>query len=85
MHERNLPPPPEQRLESVLTVSSDSLVPCAGCGKPFAQRRPNHRYCSPACRMAAFQAKQGKDRAERDAKVRLKLREAIELLEDPTP
>jgi len=35
--------------------------------------------------MAAFQAKQGKDRAERDAKVRLKLREAIELLEDPTP
>jgi len=81
---------PEPRPQTVLTLSSEALVRCPGCGSPFAPRRPNHKYCGAKCRMLAFHGKQGADRRERDAKVRLKLREAqhavneaLEVLEKP--
>lgn len=69
---------PEQRPQSVLTVSSVALVPCPGCQKPFPPRRPNHRYCSAKCRLVAFQQKQAGQQAERDAQIRLLLRTVIE-------
>jgi hypothetical protein len=56
-------------------------MPCATCGTPFAVRRKDHRFCSAPCRLAAFQRDREPKRRERDAKVRLLLREALTLLE----
>jgi predicted nucleic acid-binding Zn ribbon protein len=77
-----VPSAPEQRPQNVITLLPGVLVACPGCGKAFAPRRPNHRYCSATCRVVWFQQKQEKARRERDAKVRLLLKEALELLED---
>jgi len=43
-------------------------------------RRKDHRFCSAKGRLAGFQQKQEKERRERDAKVRLLLQEALNLL-----
>lgn len=67
---------PEQRPQNVLTPSPGILVACPGCGKSFEPRRPNHRYCSTTCRVVWFQQKETRARRERDAMVRMKLREA---------
>ena len=29
-------------------------VPCAHCGRVVEARRPHRKFCSPACRMAAW-------------------------------
>lgn len=36
--------------------------PCADCGQPFSGRRSDARYCSNACRQAAWRARQKRDR-----------------------
>jgi len=81
---------PERHLQSVITLWSESLVACPGCGTPVAPRRPNQQYCGPKCRAVAFVKRQGQARRERDAKARLLLRTVIEtarevqhLLEEP--
>lgn len=74
-------PMPEPRPQNVLTQLSGILVACPGCTKLFAPRRPNHRYCSTTCRVVWFQQKETRDRRERDAKVRLLLKEALTLLD----
>jgi hypothetical protein len=68
------------------------MMPCAVCGMPFEVRRPNQRYCAPKCRGVAFAQRRTQDRTERDARVRIKLREAqhavaeaLRLLRDPPP
>jgi hypothetical protein len=83
---------PNPRLQNVVTLSSASLVACPGCTKPFAPRRPNQRYCATKCRLMAFQLRREQARTERDAHVRIKLREAqhavaeaLWLLRDPPP
>jgi hypothetical protein len=48
------------------------------CGTSFEPRRTDHRFCSPKCRLVWFQQKPERARRERDAKVRLLLRTAIE-------
>jgi predicted nucleic acid-binding Zn ribbon protein len=54
------------------------MMPCTVCGTPFEVRRKDHRFCSPKCRLVWFQQKPEKARRERDAKVRLLLRTAID-------
>jgi len=54
--------------------------PCAFCKTPFEVRRKNHRYCSARCRLTAFQGKRDGRIQDRDAKVRLLLKEALRLL-----
>lgn len=76
---------PEHRPQTVITVSSASATACLGCQKPFQPRRPNQRYCSTPCRAVAFQRRRDQAQAERDAKVRLHLKEALALLEDSGP
>ena len=53
---------------------------CA-CGTTFEPSRKDHRFCSAKCRLAGFQQTREAARRERDAKVRLLLREALTLLE----
>ncbi len=55
---------------------------CLTCGTEFAPRRRDHRYCSPKCRLRAFEAKREAKHQDRDAHVRMLLREALELLEE---
>ena len=64
------------------------MMPCAVCGKLFEVRRKDHRFCSGKCRLVWFQEKPEKERRERDAKVRLLLKDALTLLEpekEPAP
>ena len=71
---------PEGSLESVVTLSTGTLVPCPGCGRPFEPRRPNQRHCSPKCRgLALTQRREAKQR-ERDASVRLLLTTALDAI-----
>jgi hypothetical protein len=55
---------------------------CATCQRAFEVRRKDHRFCSAKCRLASFHHKQLRERRERDAKVRLLLGEALNLLSD---
>ena len=55
---------------------------CVTCGRPFEAKRKDHRFCSATCRLVAFHAKDGADRRERDAKVRLLLRTATDSIEE---
>ncbi len=55
---------------------------CLTCGIEFEAKRGHHRYCSAACRLQAFLARREAKRQERDAQVRLKLQEALALLEN---
>jgi len=54
------------------------------CGTTCEPRRKNHRFGSAKCRPAGFQQKQEHERRERDAKVRLLLKEVLALLEPET-
>lgn len=83
---------PEPCPQNVVTLSSETLVACPGCEKPFQPRRKDQRFCSTKCRLAAFQERREQDRHDRDAHVRIKLREAqhavaeaLWLLRDPPP
>jgi predicted nucleic acid-binding Zn ribbon protein len=51
------------------------------CGRSFEPRRKDHRFCSAKCRLAGFQQRREREGRERDAKVRLLLKEALTLLE----
>ena len=55
---------------------------CATCQRDFEVRRKAHRFCSAKCRLAWFHQKQAREREERDARVRLLLKDALELLSD---
>ncbi len=57
---------------------------CHHCGQAFEPRRRDHRYCSAACRLQAFLARREAKCQERDAKVRMLLRQALEALDDPS-
>ncbi len=57
---------------------------CLTCRTEFEPRRRDHRFCSAACRLQAFLARREAKRQERDAQVRMLLREALELLEETT-
>lgn len=46
------------------------------CGTTFEPRRKDHRFCSAKCRLAGFQLEREAKRRDRDATVRMKLREA---------
>jgi hypothetical protein len=50
------------------------------CGTLFEPRRKDHRFCSAKCRLAGFQQTREAMRRERDARVRLLLGEALDLL-----
>ena len=54
--------------------------PCATCQSVFEVRRKDHRFCSAKCRLTWFHRKQARARDERDAKVRLLLKEALGML-----
>ncbi len=55
---------------------------CLTCRSEFEPRRRDHRYCSAACRLQAFLARREAKHQDRDAQVRLKLQEALALLEN---
>ncbi len=59
------------------------MAACTTCGTEFEPKRRDHRFCSAACRLQAFLARREAHRQERDAKVRMLLREALGLLEKP--
>ncbi len=58
--------------------------PCDQCGQAFEPRRRDHRFCSAECRLQAFLARRDAQRQEWHAQVRMRLREALELLEETT-
>lgn len=41
----------------IVTTSSTTASSCAACGQPFDRTR-RQRYCTPACRQAAWRARQ---------------------------
>ena len=58
------------------------MAACATCGTDFEPKRQAHQYCSAACRLQAFVARRDHQWRERDTKLRLLLREALELLKE---
>lgn len=77
------PPSPERSPSSVRTPT---MVPsCPICGEPLQGRQT---VCSAKCRITRSRQRREAKRDDRDAKVRLLLREALGLLEpqkDPSP
>ncbi|OAI44353.1 hypothetical protein AYO43_09235 [Nitrospira sp. SCGC AG-212-E16] len=71
---------PEQRPGRVLTRLL--IRSCAYCERSFESRRDDHRFCSAKCRSLGFHAEREQARTERDAQLRLKLHEALTLLEE---
>ncbi len=57
---------------------------CLTCRTEFEPRRRDHVFCSAKCRLRAFEAKREAKCQERDAQVRVLLRQALEALDDPT-
>ncbi len=55
---------------------------CLTCRTEFEPRRRDHRFCSAACRLQAFLTRRDRQRTDRDAKLRMLLREALGLLEE---
>ncbi len=55
---------------------------CLICRSAFAPRRRDHRFCSAACRLQAFLTRREALRQNRDAQVRMLLRQALELLKE---
>lgn len=43
-------------------AKSNKKIKCANCGKPFAPKTANAKYCSPKCKAAAKNAKKRADR-----------------------
>ena len=70
------PPTPEHRSERVATPSM--ILSCPICGTPLQGKRT---VCSPRCRIQRSMRRRAAMQQERDAKVRLLLREALSLLE----
>ena len=69
---------PDRSSGSVATLS---LIPsCPICGVPLRGRQ---KVCSPKCRIQKSMQRRAAKRTERDAKVRLLLKEAIDILEEP--
>jgi hypothetical protein len=79
-----LPSTLEKRLQTVPTLSSELPIVCPGCGKSFTPRRPNHQYCSATCRVVWFQRKTVLIRQDRDAMLRLLLRQLMDRVQDGT-
>ncbi len=59
------------------------IAACESCGATFNVRRKDHRYCSSECRLRGFAARRAQAQADEKARVRMLLREALELLEEP--
>ena len=57
---------------------------CLTCGTDFEPKRRDHRFCSAKCRLRAFEAKREAKHQERDAQVRILLRQALEAMDDPS-
>ncbi len=55
---------------------------CLTCRTEFEPRRRDHRFCSPKCRLRAFEAKREAKRQERDAQVRMVLLTALEAVQE---
>ncbi len=55
---------------------------CLTCGTEFEPKRRDHRYCSPKCRLRAFEAKREAKHQERDAQVRMLLLTALEAVQE---
>jgi predicted nucleic acid-binding Zn ribbon protein len=74
-----LPSTPEQRPSSVRTLS---VVPsCPICGVPLTGRQT---VCSGKCRIMRSRQKREAKQTDRDAKVRLLLTEALQVLKEPS-
>lgn len=50
---------------------------CQPCGKVFIPKHPRGRFCSPRCRATAWQQRQAQAQVDRDANIRLHVREAM--------
>ena len=75
-----LPSTPDQRLPSVATPQGGVPVYCPVCETvPLTGKQ---QVCSAKCRIQKSMTKRAAKRAERDAKVRLLLGEALELLNE---
>ncbi len=59
------------------------MAACTTCRTEIEPKRRDHRFCSAACRLQAFLARREAHRQERDVKVRMLLREALGMLEEP--
>lgn len=71
---------PEHSPQSVATLS---MVPsCPICGTPLSGRQT---VCSARCRVQRSMQRRAVKQTERDAKVRLLLREALDLLQEIKP
>ncbi len=57
---------------------------CTICGSEFQPRRRDHVFCSAKCRLQAFLARREAKHQDRDAQVRMLLRQALEALDDPS-
>ncbi len=58
------------------------MTACTTCGTEFEPKRRDHRFCSAACRLQAFVVRRETQRQNRDAQVRMLLRQALELLKE---
>lgn len=72
-------PQPDHSPSSVRTLSSDTLVVCPICGVALTGRQT---VCSPRCRITRSRQRRTQTQAERDAKVRFLLNEALGLLDE---
>ncbi len=59
------------------------MAACTTCRTEFEPKRRDHRFCSAACRLQAFLARRDNQRAERDARLRRLLKEALGVLGKP--
>ena len=55
---------------------------CLTCRTEFEPRRRDHRYCSPKCRLRAFEAKREARHQDRHAQVRMLLLTAVEAVQE---
>ncbi len=55
---------------------------CLTCGTEFEAKRRDHRFCSPKCRLRAFEAKREAKHQDRDAQVRMLLLTAVEAVQE---
>ncbi len=67
------------------------MAACTICGTDFEAKRGHHVFCSPKCRLKAFEARREALRQNRDAQVRMVLLTALEAVQEardllkPTP
>ncbi len=70
-------------LRCVRTHAAVFIMRCTVCDKGFSPKHPRGRFCSSRCRLAAWQQRRAQAQADEKARVRMLLREALELLEEP--